>query len=677
MLNRWSNEEADAYIERYREHCNADIALRVYSSRLIGREPALVLHGGGNTSVKTTVRDDLGREVEVICVKGSGADLADLEPDGLPALRLEPLRALRHLDALSDEDMVNAQRTRMLNAAAPNPSVETLLHAFLPHKFIDHSHADAMLSLVDQPEAERLCRERFGRRFALVPYIMPGFALAKLAAEVYERDPEVQGLLLLQHGFFTFGKTAEESYARHVAAVDEAEQFCRKRRYWASMPPSMRPLGAPSYASVAPILRGLLGEGTRRYALELRTSSETRAFADDPKLGDLSQLGCATPDHVIRTKRFPLVLSLDGSASESALREKIGKELHAYRESYRDYVQRQMARKGIVVRALDPDPRIVLVPQLGLIAAGASRKDASIAADIYEHTIDVIRSAESVGQYQALPEHDIFDMEYWSLEQAKLGKQQRKPLDGQIVYVTGAARGIGAATARAFAQAGATLYLVDRDGEKLATLARELRCACEALDLTDEHAVRASIERAVIAFGGIDGVVSNAGIAPQAPIDTCSSELLRASFAINLFAHQHVLSAASAVLKRQGMGGFLLVNASKSAWNPGESFGPYAIPKAALLALMKQYALELGGAGIRCNAVNADRVRTSLLNADDVEQRARARGLDSDAYYRSNLLRREVAAEDVAQAFVSLALAPSTTGSVLTVDGGNIAASPR
>jgi rhamnose utilization protein RhaD (predicted bifunctional aldolase and dehydrogenase) len=217
-----------------------------------------------------------------------------------------------------------------------------------------------MLSMLDQPDAEKLCTERFGKRFAFVPYIMPGFALAKLAAEVYEKNPQCQGLLLLQHGFFTFGQTAEESYVRHIHAVDEAEQYCRKRRYWSTQRGSMPPVKTLSYATIAPILRGLLGEGQRRYALELRTALETRAFVDDPLVGELSQIGCATPDHVIRTKRYPLVLALDPNASESTTREHIARALHDYRERYRDYVQRQMARKGIVVRALDPDPRIIL-----------------------------------------------------------------------------------------------------------------------------------------------------------------------------------------------------------------------------------------------------------------------------------------------------------------------------
>ena len=676
MESRWSEEEAQSYVERYAGSYNADIALRVYSSRLIGREPALVLHGGGNTSVKTRLRDDLGDEIDVLCVKGSGSDLSDLEPRGLPALRLNPLVALRKLGELSDEAMVNAQRTRMLDASAPNPSVETLLHAFLPHKYIDHSHADAILAMVDQPDAEAICREHFGAKLAIVPYIMPGFALAKLAAEVFERDRRVEGMLLLKHGLFTFASSARESYERHIRAVQIAENFAEKRRYWSGRG-SVPPTDAYDYGDLAPHLRGLLGEGQRRYSLTLRQSDVIHAFVADPKVEALSQIGCVTPDHVIRTKRFPLLLRLDPGRPIREQLPQIRARLEAYREAYRGYVERQQKRKGIVVTPLDADPRVLLVPGLGVIAAGADAKAARIAADLYEHTIEVIRGAEAIGRYEALPEDDIFDMEYWSLEQAKLGKAAKLPLAGRIVYVSGAARGIGAAVARRFAAAGAMLYLVDREGEELARLSASLKAQHEQLDVSQEAALRASVERCVSLFGGLDGVVSNAGIAPQSPIAECSTATLEHSLRINLFAHQWLASAAVSVMRKQGSGGFLLFNASKAAFNPGAEFGPYAIPKAALVALTKQYALEYGGSAIRANAVNADRIRTGLLDQAEIAERARARGLSSDQYYRSNLLGREVSADDVAVAFLSLALAESTTGSVVTVDGGNIAASPR
>jgi len=680
MQSLWSDLEAQQYVERYAGTCPEDLALRVYSSRLIGRDPCLVLHGGGNTSVKTQLRDDAGQVVDVLCVKGSGWDLEKIEPAGLPALRLERLLELAALESMSDEAMVNAQRTRLLDASAPNPSVETLLHAFLPHKYIDHSHADAILSLVDQPDAEARCRSLFGDRFGIVPYIMPGFALAKLAARVYQQNPRVEGLLLLKHGLFTFGATAHESYERHIAAVTRAEQ-ARPRSPglcgdWPAHP--IQPVHSKlRYAALAPLLRGLLGEGQRRYALHLRQGALISELLAHPRLESLSQIGCATPDHVIRTKRHPLVLRLDPQADLTAHTVAIKARLEQYRAEYRAYVARQSARVRDAITPLDPDPRILLIPEVGLVATGPNLAAARIAADIYEHTIDVIRGAESIGQYEALPESDLFDMEYWSLEQKKLGSQKPRELEGRVVYISGAAQGIGAAIAQRFAKAGAQLYLVDRDALHLPKLAASLSAAHEVLDVSDETALRSSVQRCVARYGGLDGVVSNAGIAPQSPIADCSTAELERSFRVNLFAHQWLASAAVGVMRAQGMGGFLLFNASKAAWNPGPEFGPYAVPKAALVALMKQYALEYAQLQIRSNAVNADRIRTQLLNSAELEARARARGLELDGYYRANLLSREVTAGDVADAFLHLACAPSTTGSVITVDGGNIAASPR
>ncbi len=677
MQSRWSDEDARATIARYRDdpQVNEDLALRVYTSRLIGQDPALVLHGGGNTSVKTTVVDDIGNQVPVLCVKGSGWDLGNIEPAGLPAVRLESLGALRDRDALCDEDMVNAQRTRLIDSSSPNPSVETLLHGFLPHKFIDHSHADAILALVDQPDAEAICKEVYGERLSIVPYIMPGFALAKFAAETYEKNPDVEGLLLLRHGLFTFGDTAKESYERHVRAVDDAERFASMKKEGARVSRgNPEPL---AYETVAPILRGKLGAGEQHYLLTLRRSAEIDAFLARADLASVTQRGTATPDHVIRTKRVPLLLDVTPVMDSAAIGAHMDERLASYRQAYIAYVEREANHKGRRVAQLDPDPRIILVPGLGLIAAGASEKAARIAADIYEHTIGVIEAAEAIGRYEVLPTADLFDMEYWSLEQAKLGKANPKPLQGRVVYITGAARGIGAACAKAFADSGASVYLTDRDETPLRAVAESIGERYEVVDVTSEERVRASVDHCVRAFGGVDGIVSNAGIAPQGAIDLVSTQELKHSFEVNFFSHQYLASAATRVFRAQGIGGFLLFNASKAAFNPGAGFGPYAIPKAAVVTLMKQYAIEGGAVGVRSNAVNADRIRTGLLAEEDVERRAQARGLDADAYYRSNLLGREVTAEDVANAFLSLALAHSTTGCVVTVDGGNIAASPR
>lgn len=675
MKSAWSDSEAQEAVSRWASlpGSNEDVALRTYTSRLIGREPTLVLHGGGNTSVKTRLPDDLGEPVDVLCVKGSGWDLGSIEPAGLPAVRLATLAALRSLPDLSDEAMVNAARTRLLDASAPNPSVETLLHAFLPHAFIDHSHADAILALADQARGAEIAAEVFGDRLAVVDYIMPGFALAKRAAEVFEAHPDCEGLLLLQHGLFTFGRTARESYERHVQMVSLAEAHIERARARVSLSANLRP--DVDWTPLAPVLRGRLGEGQRRYLLRLRQSPAIRSFVDDPALANLCRRGPVTPDHVIRTKQLPMVLDPQAAGQDWA--GHVAEQLSTYRERYRSYVAHQCETKGVERIPLDPDPRVILIPGLGLVTAGETGTAAGVAADLYEHTIDVIRAAQAVGEYRALPDGDIFDMEYWSLEQAKLGKKSPAPLRGHVVVVTGAGSGIGEATARAMAAAGAQLHLLDKDVEAVARVAEACGATHRGLDVTDASAVCDALDEAVRLHGGIDGVVSNAGIAPQSAMDTCSPELLQQSLAVNLLGHQYVAAGASTVMRAQGTGGFLLFNASKAAFNPGKGFGPYAIAKAALVALMKQYALEGADAGIRANAINADRVRTGLLPPDVVHSRAQARGLDPDAYFRANLLGREVTAADVADAFVFLALAPSTTGAVVTVDGGNIAASPR
>jgi len=675
MRSTWSDVDAAAAVARYTaaypRTCNADLALRVYSSRLLGQEPTLVLHGGGNTSVKTWLPDDLGEPTEVACIKGSGWDLASIEPPGLPAVRLAPLRALRGLRALGDEAMVTALRARLLDPSAPNPSVEALLHAFLPHKFIDHSHADAVLAVVDQREAAELCAEVFGDRFVVVPYVMPGFALAQRAAEAYERAPECHGLLLLGHGLFSFGASARESYERHVAAVTRAEEFIARRTRISVPGSSESSADAAAFLRLAPVLRGRLKAAR---VLHWRPTAAALAFAADPAVRGLSARGPVTPDHVIRTKQRPLVLD---AVPEVGIDGMVDAALADYRAQYLEYFARQCVTRGVQRTMLDPDPRVVLVPGLGIVAAGVDEAAARVAADLYEHTISVIRDAESVGGYQALPDGDIFDMEYWSLEQAKLGKAKLQPLAGQVVYVTGAASGIGLACARRFAAAGAHLFLVDRDGERLAAVAGPLRAGFAVVDVTRRAEVEGSIDAAVHRFGGVDGVISNAGAAFQGPIWTCPEDQLRASLELNLLAHQWVAAAAMRVLARQGSGGFLLFNASKAAFNPGAGFGPYAVAKAGLVALMKQYALEAAPLGVRANAVNADRVRTGLFPPEVVEARAAARGVSPAAYFQANLLGREVTAEDVAEAFLSLALAASTTGAVVPVDGGNLAAAPR
>jgi rhamnose utilization protein RhaD (predicted bifunctional aldolase and dehydrogenase)/NAD(P)-dependent dehydrogenase (short-subunit alcohol dehydrogenase family) len=686
MKSGWVERDAQAMVDRYgRQGVGRDLALRIYSTRLLGREPRLVLHGGGNTSVKTSLRDLLGEEVEVLCVKGSGGDMAAIEPSGLPAVRLERLRKLRARAALSDEDMVRIQRENLLDPMAPNPSVETLLHAFLPHKFVDHTHSTAVLSLIDQPEAAALCAETYDGRMGLVPYVMPGFALAKLAAQVYEAAPAVEGLILHKHGIFTFGESAQEAYERMIEMVTRAEERLARNRTavfeTVHVPQAVAPL-----AAVAPILRGACShkdersEGAwRRLILDFRASPAILTFVNGAEAARYSQAGVVTPDHTIRTKNWPVLLRPPEDGRMDAFKRAAQRAVLGFVERYKDYFTRNNARVGSIKRMLDPLPRVALVPGLGLFGLGRTKKDAGIAADIAEAAIATITDAEAIGRFESIPEADMFDMEYWSLEQAKLGTAEEKPLAGQIAVVTGAAGVIGTATAKAFAAAGAEVALLDLDETAVQAKAKTIGPTALALrcDVTDAASVRAAFDQVVETFGGVDIAVSNAGAAWQGRIGEVEEEVLRKSFELNFYGHQRVAQAAVKVMLAQGTGGCLLFNVSKQAVNPGLNFGPYGLPKAATLFLVRQYALDYGAEGIRANAVNADRVRSGLLTEEMIASRSSARGLTEKDYMSGNLLGREVTAEDVAQAFLAQALALKTTADVTTVDGGNIAAALR
>jgi len=685
MKSRWSDADAQEFVERYAPgNIGEDIALRVYTTRLLGGDPRLVLHGGGNTSVKTRMKDLVGDSVEVICVKGSGWDMGNIEPAGLPAVKLAPLRRLRALDHLSDEDMVNYQRINLLDSGAPNPSVETLLHAFLPHKFVDHSHSNAVLSLTDQPDGESIAREVYGGRVAYVPYTIPGFALARRVADVFAQHSDVEGLVLLQHGIFTVGETAREAYERMIAFVTLAEERLARGRK--SLVPVSLPKELARTAQFAPILRGACAiarderAGTvKRQILCFRTSPSILDYVNGAELARYSQQGVVTPDHTIRTKNWPLLVPAPEEESLAAWKGEVEQAVARFVEHYRDYFARNNARAEPKKTPLDPLPRVILVPGRGLFGLGATAKDAAIAADIAENTIEVITDAEATGRYRPIPEADMFDVEYWSLEQAKLGHAAEKPLARQVAVVTGGGSGIGAATAKALARAGGEVAVLDRDRAAAAFVARDcgktaLAIAC---DVTKPDSVRSAFQDVAKAFGGVDIVVSNAGAAWQGTIGTVDDATLRQSFELNFFAHQTVAQNAVRMMKMQGTGGCLLFNVSKQAVNPGRDFGPYGLPKASTLFLMKQYALDHGRDGIRANAVNADRVRSGLLTDSMIASRSEARGLSEKDYMGANLLGREVTAEDVADAFVFLATATKTTAAILTVDGGNIEASLR
>jgi rhamnose utilization protein RhaD (predicted bifunctional aldolase and dehydrogenase)/NAD(P)-dependent dehydrogenase (short-subunit alcohol dehydrogenase family) len=686
MQSRFVANEAEAMVDRYGARgVPRDLALRVYTTRLLGGDPRLVLHGGGNTSVKLRLPDLMGREVDVLCVKGSGADMAVIEPAGLPAVRLTELRMLLARDAMSDEEMVRAQRANLLDPMAPNPSVETLLHAFIPQLFVDHTHATAVLSLIDQPDGEARAADLYDGRMGIVPYLMPGFGLAKAAARVFAASPGAVGLILHKHGIFTFADTAREAYERMIEMVSRAEAALQRGRR-AVFATAQLPQAALPLAAVAPVVRGACSarddkiEGAyRRLILEFRTGDAILNFVNGAEVSRYATSGVVTPDHTIRTKNWPLVLEAPESGKEADFATGAKAAVGAFVENYRRYFERNNARCGGTKTMLDPLPRVVLVPGLGLFGLGRSRKDAAIAADLAEAAVATITDAEAVGRFESISEADMFDCEYWSLEQAKLGSAKELPLAGQIAAITGAAGAIGVATARAFAAAGAEVALLDVDRDAASAAAKTIGGAAfaAACDVTDPVPVRAAFAAVAERFGGVDIVVSNAGAAWLGRIGEVDEDILRKSFELNFYGHQRVAQAAVRIMLAQGTGGCVLFNVSKQAVNPGPDFGPYGLPKAATLFLARQYALDYGAQGIRANVVNADRVRSGLLTADMIAARSAARGLSEKDYMSGNLLGREVTADDVAQAFLAQALALKTTAGVTTVDGGNIAAALR
>jgi rhamnose utilization protein RhaD (predicted bifunctional aldolase and dehydrogenase)/NAD(P)-dependent dehydrogenase (short-subunit alcohol dehydrogenase family) len=682
MKSRWSDPEFRSVVDGYvRAGLNLDLATRVYTTRLLGGDPELVLHGGGNTSVKTVMSDADGSEVPVICVKGSGWDMGTIEPAGLPAVRLAALAALARFDTLSDMEMVRQQRRLLMDPSAPNPSVEAILHGLIPARHVDHTHANAIVALTDQPDGEALAREIFPDAI-VVPYVMPGFVLAKACAKALAAAPGATSMMLLKHGVFTWSDDARESYEAMIGLVDLAERRLANGRP-RPFAPAPQPASLASPADIMPILRGRLSRPTvvegrpKRMVVTFRTSPAILDLSDAVNAADLVSRGNATPDHILHIKRTGVALPAPEAGKLDAFAAKLDVALADYIAGYRAYFERNNVRVGGDRVMLDPLPRVFYVAGLGIFAAGASAKGANVVADVAEATVDVITKAEGLHGFDPLPEEDLFDVEYWSLEQAKLAKQTEKPLSGQVAVVTGGASGLGLAVAKALRDEGAEVAILDIAADGVAAAAKSVGALGLHCDVTDAEAVDRAVAEAVEAFGGVDILISNAGAAFQGSLTTVSDEVFEKAFAVNFWSHHYVARAAVRVMEAQGTGGALVFNVSKQAVNPGPDFGPYGASKAALMALMRQYAIEHGASGITSNAVNADRIRTGLMTDAMVAERSKARGVTPEAYMRGNLLKREVLASDVAAAFVHLVKARVSTGAVVTVDGGNVAAMLR
>lgn len=649
MQSRWKDAEAPQDL----------LELRAYSSRLLGQEPSLVLHGGGNTSVKLERRDFFGDPVEVLAVKGSGWDLASIEPAGFPQVRLSVVKRMAELSHLADTDMVREQRAALLDPAAPNPSVEAILHAILPHRFVDHTHADAVVTLSNTPDGEARIRALYGDRVIVVPYVMAGFVLARKVWELTRDIADwsgIEGMVLLNHGVFTFADDARESYERMIRLVTMAEEALEDSGALGAV----RTRQAPDIdlLELASLRRAVSRASGRAVIARLDDSAEACGFASREDAADLATRGPVTPDHVIRVKRAPVFVEVE-------------EDVARYADAYRAYFARHDDGS---LTMLDPGPRWAIWKDRGVVAFGASAKSADEVADIGRHSLRCFQWGEALGGWRPLGEAELFEMEYWELEQRKLAKPGGAPmLSGKVALVTGGASGIGRATAEALRAAGAAVCVLDIEDDVEASFRGKdaLGIAC---DLTDRAAVDEAVRRCVRTFGGLDALVCNAGaFPPSAPIAELDDAAWERALSVNATSHLHVLRAAAPFLER-GVEPAVVVVASRNVLAPGPGAAAYSASKAALTQLARVAALELGRRGVRVNVLHPDKVFDTALWTDEVlASRARSYGLSVEAYKKSNLLGVEVRAADVAGLAVAMIgpLFRATTGAQVPVDGGS------
>jgi rhamnose utilization protein RhaD (predicted bifunctional aldolase and dehydrogenase)/NAD(P)-dependent dehydrogenase (short-subunit alcohol dehydrogenase family) len=654
MKNLWDPVEASKSA--------SDLPQRVYSSQLLGRDPSLVLHGGGNTSVKIKERNLLGEEEEILYVKGSGWDLETIREEGFAPVRMAHLLKLARAESLSDPQMVNELATQVTRAGAPAPSVETILHAVIPHKFVDHTHADAVLAITNTPDGATRIREIYGEEVVIVPYVMPGFDLAKVCARKFEQEakPSTIGMVLMHHGIFSFGATAKESYDRMIGLVDRAEKYLKARHAWDLAIPKAEPLARPVRLEIATLRHGASLAAGGPVVLSTHSDARSLAFARAAEVSRVSQQGPATPDHILRTKRLPM----------------IGRDVEAYAAAYREYFSRHAAGAKEAKTMLDPAPRVILDEELGMCCIARSAKEARIAHDLYSHTLDVIARAEALGGYRALSEKELFEFEYWDLEQAKLRRAGKPPrFGGEIALITGAASGIGKACAEALLKRGAAVIGLDID-RNVATWAGArpdyLGLPC---DVTCEGAIAEALEAGARAYGGLDMLILNAGLFPAGtPIEKLGFDEWRTVTSVNLDANLTLMRECFPLLKLAPMGGRVVVIGSKNVAAPGPGAAAYSASKAALTQLARVAALEWGSAAIRVNTLHPNAVfDTGLWTEEVLKARADSYGLSVEAYKRNNVLRTEVRSVDVGELAAELCgpLFAKTTGAQIPIDGGN------
>ena len=653
MKNLWSEQEARLFV--------GDLAQRVYTSRLLGRDKTLVMHGGGNTSVKINQKNIFDEDEAVLYVKGSGWDLETIEAAGFAPVRLAHLRKLAKLKVLTDPQMVNEMATHLLTSSAPAPSVETILHACIPFKYVDHTHSDAVLAVSDTADGEERIREIYGNDVVIVPYLMPGFDLAQYIAQEFPKRASEQtiGMVLSKHGIFSFGNTAKESYGRMIDLVSRAEVYLSKHIPVGKLLPTSTTSLVVDINKISSLRQSASKMAGFPMIVKACANSRTQMFSILPDLHKICSQGPITPDHVIRTKRIPM----------------LGLDVNAYAVDYKAYFEKYEPLAKERKTILDLVPRVVIDSSFGMAVIGKTAKDAAIVQELYEHTIDVMLQANALGGYEALPAKDIFDLEYWDLEQAKLRKSGKSPaFAGEITLITGGASGIGRACVEAFLARGSAVVAIDID-PKISDLHSRPDYYGIVCDLTDSAQIEKAIDSAVGQFGGIDMLVLNAGMFPaSSPISELASDDWRRVMNVNLDSNAYLMRACYPFLCTAMNGGRVVVVGSKNVPAPGPGAAAYSASKAALTQLARVAALEWGADGIRINILHPNAVFDTAIWSDEVlRQRASHYGMSVNEYKTNNLLKVEVTSRDVAELADEMcgSLFAKTTGAQLPVDGGN------
>ncbi|NKB33980.1 MAG: bifunctional aldolase/short-chain dehydrogenase [Pseudomonadales bacterium] len=655
MKNRWDEDQiADIGDD--------EIALRVYSSNLLGEEEDLVLHGGGNTSVKGELENVFGEPEKVLFVKGSGWDLRTIEAAGFPPVRLDYLVRLGDLESLSDSEMMRQLRLALLDPQGPTPSVEAILHALIPHKYVDHSHADAVVTISNTPSGHEHLKQIYGDEVLILPYIMPGFILARQVAEATKLIDwsALKGIVLLHHGIFTFHDDPKTSYDNMIELVAKAEEFLANNTNANTVARASAALSAEDCLRLAQLRRAAGKLFGNAVLVRLDNAEEAAGFAALPNVDDLATRGPLTPDHTIHAKAFAAIFNEDPAA-----------ELPAFEQAYREYFKEHAGKEH---QCLDTMPRYGVWKNKGMLYLAGNRKRLEIVRDITRHTVRAIQQGEALGAWQALPKSDLFDVEYWELEQAKLkSAAARAEFEGKVALVTGAASGIGEACVSELLARGAAIIALDID-EQLVNCYADPSVLALHCDVTDSMAVDSTLQQGVQHFGGIDILVSNAGNFPESqPIETMDDGNWEKSLELNLNSHMRVMRACIPYLK-QGFDPAVVIVASKNVPAPGPGAAAYSAAKAGLTQMARVAALELGAEGIRVNALHPNAVYDTAIWTEEVlAARAEHYDMTVEEYKTSNVLKTEISSADVAKAAVLFAgdSLGKTTGSQLPVDGGN------